>query len=187
MKMDRGLLAAQGGQHRRRLGRSLIDAGAIVVVALMIVKLLVAPRIFAAPQPAPEFAGPVLGGGAYRLSEHRGRLVLLDFGASWCAPCRLSLPPVERFARTHREVDVIMVDVGESAEVATAFAREHRLAPVVFDSDRALARAFSVTAFPTIVVIDPAGYRRATWTGFNPAIELALQHVRDRFAKAGVR
>jgi cytochrome c biogenesis protein CcmG/thiol:disulfide interchange protein DsbE len=105
-------------------------------------------------------------------------VTFVDFWATWCEPCRLSLPLVEAFAAAHPDVDVLAVDVGERPEVARQYAREHGVRNLAFDEDAHVASAFGVSGYPTIVVLDPRGYVRAKWIGFNPAVAVAMSHAR---------
>ena len=114
--------------------------------------------------------------------SQRGHVVFLEFYASWCTPCRVSLPLVESFARSHPQVRVIPVDVGEPRELAVAFARANSLLDVVVDP-RALSRGyFQLNGFPTMVVIDTRGRIRATWEGLNPAVQLNMAHAAKALA-----
>lgn len=159
----------------------LLDLLAVLAVLFVIYKMLVAPRFLsrATAYPAPRVTYAKLAGAPYVLKQHRGRVVFLDFYASWCEPCRISLPLVEKFARAHPEVDVIPIDVGEPRTVAEAFARVHHLENVALDP-QALSRGFfQIQGFPTMVVIDPQGRVRATWPGLNPAIQANMAHAED--------
>jgi thiol-disulfide isomerase/thioredoxin len=104
--------------------------------------------------------------------------VFLDFWASWCEPCKISLPLVEKYARQHPEVDVIPVDVGEPRAVVETFAKSHKLERVAMDPKSLSNGFFQIQGFPTMVVIDPQGRIRATWPGLNPAIQLNMEHAR---------
>jgi peptide/nickel transport system substrate-binding protein len=169
---------------RRWLARGL-DAVAVLVVLYAIFHFVLQPRLFGeAALPAPPVDLASLGGGRFSLAAHRGRVVFLDFWASWCEPCKESLPLVERYARTHPGVDVIPVDVGEDRATAAGFARDHGLASVALDPDEIAARAFGVSGFPTMVVVDPSGTMRAKWIGFNPAIEAEMATALERFGRA---
>ena len=112
-------------------------------------------------------------------TAHRGRVVFLDFWASWCEPCKLSLPMVESFARSHPEVDVVPVDVGEPRTVVEQFARSHGMRHVALDPQTLSQGFFQINGFPTMVVIDPQGRVRATWAGFNPAIQMNMAHAEE--------
>lgn len=159
------------------------DAFVVAAVVLLLLKFFVAPRIFRdAVVPAPSVNLAALDGGRFSVKAQHGQVVFLDFYASWCEPCKLSMPLVEHYAREHPEARIFAVDVGERPEFVRAFAREHRMRNVVLDPDQKAADAFGVTGFPTIVVIDPNGMVRARWEGFNPAIESAMGNAQATFS-----
>jgi thiol-disulfide isomerase/thioredoxin len=157
----------------------LLDAAALAIIAFVAWKIFLAPRALniANAHPAPHIVYSKLGGGEFRLTSERGRVVFLDFFASWCDPCRLETPLIERFARSHPNVDVVPIDVGEPAVAAARFAEQYRLPSVVLDPHSLSQGYFEIQGFPTIVVVDPEGRIRATWAGFNPAIEVAMAHA----------
>jgi thiol-disulfide isomerase/thioredoxin len=158
----------------------LLDALAILVILFVGWKIFVAPRAFkheAAAYPAPRIAYERLNGGTFTIESARGHVLFLDFFASWCEPCRLELPLVEAYARKHPGVDVVGVDVGEPRAVAQAFAQRYHLRDVALDPKTTAQGFFQIEGFPTIVVIDPQGRIRATWSGFNPAIGLAMNNA----------
>ncbi|MGZ3506600.1 MAG: TlpA family protein disulfide reductase [Vulcanimicrobiaceae bacterium] len=155
------------------------DVLALLVIAFVLYKLLVAPRSLreANAVPAPHVTYATFAGPPFVLTQHRGRVVFLDFWASWCEPCKASLPLVESYARKHPEVDVIAVDVGEPQSVVERYAREHDMQRVALDPQSLSSGFFVIQGFPTIVVIDPQGRVRATWTGFNPAVQLNMANA----------
>ena len=137
----------------------------------------------AAARPAPHVVLSTLDGKAFTLTAHRGRIVFLDFFASWCTPCKASLPLVARFARRHPEVDVVPVDVGETPRIAAHFAREVGLKSVALDRDQIAASWFGIVGFPTMVVVDPRSRVRATWPGLNPAISLNMANAESQLIR----
>jgi thiol-disulfide isomerase/thioredoxin len=159
--------------------RLLFDALAIALVLFVAYRLLVAPRSLSenAAYPAPAVTYQTLSGAQFALAKQRGHVVFLDFYASWCTPCRVSLPLVESFARAHPNVRVIPVDVGESRAVAAAFARALALQNVAIDPPARSRGFFQLEGFPTMVVIDARGRIRATWQGINPAVQLNMAHA----------
>lgn len=161
-----------------RIGR-VFDALAVVAILFVLWKLLVAPRSLreSDAQPAPQVNLATLSGPPFALASHRGRVVFLDFWATWCEPCKLSLPMVERYARAHPEVDVVPIDVGEPRTVVSDFAAAYKLRHVALDDRHLAANWFGVNGYPTMVVIDPKGNIRASWPGFNPAVELNMAHA----------
>jgi len=124
-----------------------------------------------------------LDGGTFRVADQRGSLVFLDFYASWCEPCKIELPLVERWSRGNRGAIVVPVDVGEPRSVAAPFARRYSLQNVALDPTSSARALFDVQGFPTIVVIDATGHIRAKWEGLNPAIGLAMSNAQAHLAK----
>jgi thiol-disulfide isomerase/thioredoxin len=159
----------------------VLDVLAVLVVLFVVYRIFIAPRYLsvANAHPAPHVNYQTLSGKPFVLTQHRGHVVFLDFWASWCEPCKLSLPMVEKFARAHAEVDVVPVDVGEPRAVVAAFARSHDMRNVALDPQALSQGFFQIDGFPTMVVIDPQGRIRATWTGFNPAIQLNMAHAEE--------
>lgn len=157
----------------------VLDVLAVLVVLFVIYRIFIAPRYLnvANAHPAPHVVYQTLSGKPFVLTQHRGRVVFLDFWASWCEPCKLSLPMVEKFAQAHPEVDVVPVDVGEPRPVVAAFAQSHDMHHVALDPQTLSQGFFQINGFPTMVVIDPQGRIRATWAGFNPAIQMNMAHA----------
>lgn len=163
-----------------------LDFLAIAIVLYALFHFFVAPRLGGNGKlaAAPPVTLASLDGGRFSLAAHRGHLVFLDFWASWCEPCKLSLPLVEHYAKLHPDVDVIAVNSGEPAAVAGDFARSHGVSNVVLDPDQTATHAFGVEGYPTMMVIDPDGNIRAKWVGYNPAVEMAMAEARSRYEKA---
>jgi thiol-disulfide isomerase/thioredoxin len=158
----------------------VFDIVAVLVVLYVAYRLVIAPRFLSTTRayPAPHVTYQTLSGKPFVLTEHRGRVVFLDFWASWCEPCKISLPLVEKYARAHPEVDVVPVDVGEPRAVVEAFAKAHNLRHVAMDPQSLSQGFFQIQGYPTMVVIDPQGRIRATWRGLNPAIQLNMENAR---------
>jgi thiol-disulfide isomerase/thioredoxin len=165
---------------RRFSAARLWDAVALLVIAFVLWKIFVAPRSFgavAAAPPVPHAAFARLDGGTFRVADARGRVLFLDFYATWCEPCKIELPMVESWARKHPGTTVVPVDVAEPRAVVAAFARKYGLSDVAFDPEGDARGIFSIAGFPTVVVVDPAGRIRATWEGLNPAIAMAMSNA----------
>lgn len=113
---------------------------------------------------SPDFTLRVISGGEpgnrWALSDQRGRVVVLDFWASWCAPCRTQAPILEKFAAKHADDDVAVIGVntGDVEPAAMEFIRSVGITyPVVFDEQGLVSRAFGAQELPTLVVITPSG------------------------------
>ncbi len=156
------------------------DVIALLVVAFVLWKIFVAPRSFAIAASAaiaPHATFERLDGRTFRVADARGRLLFLDFYASWCTPCKVELPLVRSWARTHTRALVVPVDVAEPRVAVAAFARKYGLDNVALDPHADAQGIFSVAGFPTVVVIDPQGRIRAKWEGLNPAIAMAMSNA----------
>jgi peptide/nickel transport system substrate-binding protein len=166
---------------RRWLARGLdVLAGLIVLIALF--EFFIAPRLAAVRVvPAPQVSLATLDGGRFSIDGQRGRLIYLDFWATWCEPCRQSIPLIQRFAKAHPEVDVVSIDVGEATHVVNGFVKQFPMKKVALDPDETAAHAFGVANFPTMIVIDPQGNQRAKWLGYNPDIEAQMAAAEARF------
>lgn len=123
-------------------------------------------------QLAPVFEGVPLTAGAppVRLGDYRGRVVYLDFWASWCTPCRQSLPLYERLRQdlSARGFEVIAVDVDENPQDGMKLQKEIRVSyPLVNDSKGVLASQYDVQVMPSSYLIDRRGVVRLIHRGFK--------------------
>ena len=121
---------------------------------------------------APEVAGPWLGKSneAVKLSALRGQVVYVDFWASWCVPCRISMPALDGLYRKHGARGFVVVGVNKDATGADALRFLQRTAvsfPLVSDQDDKAARAFDVKAMPSGYLVDRRGVVRHVHRGFT--------------------
>ena len=112
-------------------------------------------------EPAPALRLPRLsGGGQVELADYRGKVVVLNFWASWCEPCRAESPLLQRWHEriSARGGTVLGVDVLDVSSDAREFVREYGLTyPMLRDRDGDSQADFGVVAYPETVVIDPEG------------------------------
>ncbi len=109
---------------------------------------------------APEFSLSDLGGKKVQLKAFRGRLVFLNFFATWCGPCREEMPGMERLFRTHQErgLVVVAVNMEESAKTVRPFVEKLKLSfPIALDADGTVARDYGVRALPVSFLIGRDG------------------------------
>jgi thiol-disulfide isomerase/thioredoxin len=179
----RKLPVPREAQHVNRRFARVADIAAVALIALAAWKFLIAPRFAPAfvPLPAPAVTLPLEGGGTFSLPKARGQVVFLDFWASWCEPCKLSIPLIERYKSAHPSALVYSVDAGEAESVAARFARKANMRRVAFDPNMKTADAFGVEVFPTMIVIGRDGKEHAKWIGFNPLIGRDMAHAAATF------
>ena len=125
-------------------------------------------------EPAPDFALQDLAGRRVALEEFRGKkVVVLDFWATWCAPCRAAMPGLQALHDDLQDKGVALVSVNQSEEadrVRSFMERKKYTLTTVLDSDGAVGRQYGVRALPTLVVIDKQGTVR----------RIAVGHTNDR-------
>lgn len=111
-------------------------------------------------QTAPEFTLDDIDGQTHRLSDYRGKVVILSFWATWCPPCRYEMPSMERLRKLveGEDIEILAVNVGESEDAIFIFTADY---PVEFsllmDRDGAVIQDYPVIGLPTTYVIGPEG------------------------------
>jgi len=111
---------------------------------------------------APDFEWTGTDGQTVRLSSYRGKVVVVNFWATWCPPCREEMPALQRVASSEPDVVVLEVDLMEPGEKARSFLDSlglDRLQPVL-DSDGATTRRFGVLGLPSTFFVDRSGVIR---------------------------
>lgn len=122
-------------------------------------------------KPAPDFALPLLGGGEFNLKAEKGKVIVLDFWATWCGPCVMSMPEqlkaMEGFDPAR--VRFIAVNQGEQDAVVSKFiATRNWKMEVAMDSAQTIGLKYGVEGIPHCVVIGPDGNIVWVNTGYNP-------------------
>jgi thiol-disulfide isomerase/thioredoxin len=174
-------LSAENPKKRRtsdsRFGAISLGATLLIAIAFGV---FVLPRIGGTleREPAPDFALPVIHGGEpgarIRLSEQRGKPVLLDFWASWCKPCRDQARVIDRIREQNPGLVVLGVNVSDSPEAAAAYlAAEKPKWLVLRDEEGRANHAYQVETLPTLVAIDAEGKVVGIRRRFVPQKELA--------------
>lgn len=111
---------------------------------------------------APDFTLPTLSEGTIRLADFRGQVVLLNFWATWCVPCRMEMPALEALYQRHKDAGLVVLAINLdtlSTAGVEAFVQEVKVTfPVVLDPAWSIARAYRVLGLPTTYLIDRAGH-----------------------------
>jgi peroxiredoxin len=109
---------------------------------------------------AKEFSLPDLDGNVHNLSSYRGKVVLINFWATWCPPCRQEMPSMQRVWEKFRDRGfvILALDVGEDDETILPFVMEHDLDfPVLLDQDSKVVKKWPVRGLPTSFLLDTKG------------------------------
>ena len=125
-------------------------------------------------RPAPAFSLQSLQGRTIRLSSLRGKVVFLDFWASWCVPCRAEFPVLQRLQERYAErgLRVIGISVDQEATNARGFVqRTGARFLVLHDRDRDVAERYAPSSMPTSFVIDREGVLRHVNRGFDASTD----------------
>jgi peroxiredoxin len=122
----------------------------------------------ARPKLADDFSLPMPDGTTFRLADQRGKVVFVNFWATWCPPCREEMPAMERLWQRYRNEGLVLVAVSLDADpkVVPPFVKGQRLTfPIVLDPHMQSANAYGVRALPSSFLVDRKGYLAALALG----------------------
>lgn len=117
---------------------------------------------------APNFTATTLTGDSVQLSDYRGKVVMLNFWATWCPPCRAEMPSIQAAYNQYQDqgFTVLAINNAEPASQIQPFANTLALHfPIVLDTSARLQRIFGITGYPTSIFIGPEGNVYATHSG----------------------
>ena len=113
-----------------------------------------------------------------KLSEYRGQVVMINFWASWCAPCRQEMPLLEQMYKKYNRLGftILGVNVEKDTSKASALLKNIKVSfPILFDNQNELSKLYKVAAMPTTIIIDRDGNMRYLHKGYKPGYELEYQ------------
>ena len=132
---------------------------------------------------APDFTLKSNSGTNIKLSEFRGEVVLINFWASWCGPCRQEMPVLDELHRQYKALGftVLGVNVEEDSSAARKLLEEVQISfPVLFDNNSVVSKQYDVIAMPSTVLVDRNGNMRYIHKGYKPGLEdQYLQQIRE--------
>jgi thiol-disulfide isomerase/thioredoxin len=147
--------------------------------ALIYLLLVLLAQPLAAQQTAPPFSGvEVKSGETISLADYLGKVVFLDFWASWCVPCLSSLPAYEEMRKEigTAEFELIAVNVDEFSEDGLAFLGEHPVSyPVLLDPDGEIGIPYQIRTLPHSFLIDRDGRIVASYRSFKKGDEARIK------------
>ena len=147
---------------------------AIILIACAASVMPVSAALPAPGTEAPDFTLKSTAGQNLRLKEQRGQVVLVNFWATWCAPCRQELPELEKLQSQYGKAGLrlLAVSVDEDAKNADAMMRRMGLnLTVLHDRDKRVAKRYDVDAMPATVIVDRKGKVRYVHRGYRAGYE----------------
>lgn len=152
--------------HMRRIASIAFTLGTMAVA--------MPPITASISKPMPNVSVQTADGVDVRLADYKGKVVLIDFWASWCPPCKTSFPALDALYREYqaRGLEVLAVNLDERRHDADAFldAHPHRLT-VLYDPKGVSPQAFGVKGMPSSFLIDRAGNIRFTHMGYSGNVD----------------
>ncbi len=145
------------------------------------------------PLPAPEFTLPDMDDEPHSLADYRGQVVLLNFWATWCPPCREEMPSMERLYQTLKDEGfaVVAVNQFETPDHVFAYTGQLEVDPtftLLFDSDSSVANSYGVVGLPSTYLIDKQGLIRYKAIGGrefdHPEVEALIRGLMNEAPKA---
>jgi len=140
----------------------------------------------AAPAPAPDFTLPARDGGNVRLSDLRGQVVMINFWATWCGPCRQEMPLLQQIQAKYEPLGFTLVGINVEPDSAAAITWLKQVSvsfPILFDQKNAVAEQFGVQGMPSSVFVDRAGNVRYVHRGYQPGDEAKYADMVRSLAK----
>ena len=125
-------------------------------------------------QKAPDFALKSSTGENLRLSEYRGEVVMLNFWATWCGPCRQEMPLLDDLYNRYERVGfkLLGVNIDDNSQRAIDMMKELGVDfPILFDASKDVSKLYEVNAMPVTVILDREGNVRYVHKGYKPGYE----------------
>lgn len=129
---------------------------------------------FSAGEMAPDFALSSSTGKNVRLKELRGQVVLINFWASWCGPCRQEMPLLDGIYKKYSKLGFVILGVNVEQDNSKAKTYLHDVPvtfPILYDPKNELTKTYNVNAMPTTVIVDRNGKVRYIHAGYKPGYE----------------
>lgn len=151
---------------QKNVSKKLLGLGVMLAAGFFVAQV--------SADPAPDFTLPSSAGDNIRLAEQRGQVVMLNFWASWCGPCRKEMPLLDEMSKRYSAAGFVLygVNVEEDNTDAKKLIKELGVSfPILYDTESKASSLYNVDAMPTTVVIDKKGEIRFVNRGYKAGDE----------------
>ncbi len=149
------------------------------IVLMACVSMFLLTGVQAESEMAPNFTLKSRSGKNIKLSELRGQVVLVNFWASWCGPCRQEMPVLEKLYKKYKALGFVVLGVNVDDDPAQAEALLEVIDvsfPILFDSDKKISEKYKITAMPSSFFVDRDGKLRSEHKGYLPEYDLLYKN-----------
>lgn len=131
--------------------------------------------------PAPKFTLPDLNGRQVSLDQFKGKVVMLDFWATWCGPCRMTMPLLGNLEKEYRDTMILLaINLQEPKNVVRDYVQKQNInSQVLLDENGSVGEVYGTDSIPMQVLIDKNGIVRHIQVGFSPRMATQLRSVID--------
>jgi thiol-disulfide isomerase/thioredoxin len=161
--------------------KGLLIAGTLLAAVALVASGCARPSsqqgVLEIGRPAPAFSLADLNGRKVSLDQFKGKVVMLDFWATWCGPCRMTMPLLDNLQKEYAGTMVLLaINLQDSGDVVKDYMREQNLhSQVLLDEEGIVGQTYGADAIPMQVLIDKRGIVRDVMTGFKPSMATRLR------------
>jgi peroxiredoxin len=149
-------------------------AAFIALASLLFASAAIAGPNEAVGKPAPDFTLKSTAGKNVRLAELKGDVVLINFWATWCGPCRQEMPLLEKLNQKYRDLGFVMLGINVEADTSgmQKYLKDVPVTfPILMDGNNSVAKLYGVDGMPNTVIVDRNGVVRHVHRGYKPGYE----------------